>query len=62
MTHPDTFNGLMDWPDYGPRDPEIAEFVDALARKGMRLSEIENLIKEALTQRLTQLGSPPSRG
>jgi len=62
MTHPDTYNGLMDWPEYGPRDPEIARLVDALAAEGMRLADIEALIKDALQERLTQLGSRLSPG
>ncbi|HYG25282.1 MAG TPA: hypothetical protein VD906_00080 [Caulobacteraceae bacterium] len=60
MSHPDAFNGLVDWPEDGPRDPEIA-LVGALASSGMRLAEIEEIIKEALEARLSQLGSriPP---
>jgi hypothetical protein len=62
MSHPDTFNGLLDWADYGPRDPEIADLVRALAAKGLRLAEIEAIIKQALAERLSQLGSRLSPG
>ncbi|WP_152048596.1 hypothetical protein [Aureimonas psammosilenae] len=53
MAHPDHHNGLLDWPIYGARDPEIAELAHQLAYAGgLRLSEIEDLIKHALRQRL----------
>ena len=55
MSHPDNFSGLLDWPIYGPRDPEIAHLVDALAAEGMRLEEIELVIKRALQDHLAVL-------
>ncbi len=45
----------MDWPTFGPRDPEIADLVDALAASGMRLPQIEALITAALQQRLGEI-------
>lgn len=54
--HPDSHE-LHDWPMHGPRDPEIAELVDRLAYDhGLRLHEIEDLILQALTKRLSEAG------
>ena len=54
-THPDDHAGLLDWDIYGPRDPEIARLVHQLAcDKGLRLPEIEALIRDALRQRLAE--------
>lgn len=55
MSHPDNFAGLLDWPTYGPRDPEIARLVEEMAAEGMRLEEIELVIKQALWDRLAKL-------
>lgn len=55
MSHPDNFAGLIDWPTYGPRDPEIARLVDALAEEGLRLEEIELVMKQALLDRLSKI-------
>jgi hypothetical protein len=55
MTHPDQYDGLFKWPMYGPRDPEIADLVDNLAAQGLRLSEIEAAIKQALVDLLSGL-------
>lgn len=46
--HPDFYEGLMDWPLYGPRDSEIADLVLALAGHGVRLADIEAVIKQHL--------------
>ena len=48
MTHPDFFNGLLDWPFYGPKDSEISDLVLALADHGLRLAEIETGMKQHL--------------
>jgi hypothetical protein len=55
MTHPDQYDGLLKWPMYGPRDSEIADLVDKLAAQGLRLSEIEAAIKQALVDLLAGL-------
>lgn len=47
-SHPDFYEGLMDWPFYGPRDSEIADLVFALADHGIRLADIEAAIKQRL--------------
>lgn len=52
MSHPDNYAGLLDWPTFGPRDPEIARLVEEMAADGMRLEEIELVIKQALRDRL----------
>ena len=39
MTHPDTFNGLLDWPLFGPRGAEIAKLLDALAAGALAHAE-----------------------
>ncbi|TRL32801.1 hypothetical protein FM996_11740 [Methylosinus sporium] len=48
MSHPDFYDGLLDWPLYGPKDGEIADLVLELADKGLRLAEIECRIKQNL--------------
>lgn len=55
MSHPDFFNGLMDWPVYGPRDSRIADRVEDLAALGLRLVEIEDVILAALDARLIEV-------
>lgn len=55
MSHPDAYNGLMDWPIYGPRDHEIADLVATLADEGMPLDDIEKVIKQALQEQLAGL-------
>lgn len=47
MSHPDFFNGMMDWPVYGPRDSRIVDRVEELAALGQRLVEIEDVILAA---------------
>ncbi len=50
--HPDSHE-LNDWAIYGPKDPEIARLVDRLALDhGMRVREIEDLILQALNDRI----------
>lgn len=62
MSHPDDFTGLMNWPLYGPRDPEIERLVSQLAQgEGLRLVEIEDLIKDALRQRLATIKNSKAR-
>jgi hypothetical protein len=58
MSHPDFFDGLMDWPVYGPRDSRIADRVEELAALGQRLVEIEDVILAALDARLVALRNP----
>lgn len=53
--HPDFFNGLMDWPFYGPKDSEIADLVLALADRGLRLAEIEAGMKQHLESWLREI-------
>lgn len=51
--HPDSHE-LHDWPIYGPKDPEIANLVDALAYDhGLRVREIEEVILQALRDRVS---------
>lgn len=51
--HPDSHE-LNDWAVYGPKNPEIAWLVDRLALDhGLRVREIENLILQALKDRIT---------
>jgi hypothetical protein len=57
--HPDDYNGLIDWPEYGPRNPEIAQLVDELAYgRGLRLAEIEEILADALRRKLAELPVP----
>lgn len=52
-THPDSHE-LDDWPMYGPKGPEIANMVDRLAYDhGLRVREIEEVILQALQDRLS---------
>jgi hypothetical protein len=60
MSHPDFFEGLMDWPVYGPRDSRIADRVEELAAMGQRLVEIEDVILAALDARLVAVRNPPT--
>ncbi|WP_036288272.1 hypothetical protein [Methylosinus sp. PW1] len=55
MSHPDFYNGLLDWPLYGPKDGEIADLVLELADKGLRLAEIECRIKQNLRAWLDEI-------
>ena len=58
--HPDSHE-LHDWPMYGPKDPEIANLVDRLAYDhGLRVREIEEVILQALQNRLKaeEAGNP----
>jgi len=43
------------WSEYQPRDPEITGLVQQLAASGLVLSQIENLIKQALKSKLAEL-------
>ncbi|OJH45041.1 hypothetical protein [Paracoccus sp. SM22M-07] len=50
--HPDSHE-LDDWGLYGPKDPEISRIVGCLALDhGLRVREIEDLILQALKDRL----------
>lgn len=50
--HPDSHE-LDDWGLYGPKDPEISRLVSRLALDhGMRVHDIEDLILQALKDRL----------
>lgn len=50
--HPDSHE-LDDWGVYGPKDPEIGWHVNRLALDhGLRVREIEDLILQALKDRL----------
>ncbi len=52
--HPDSHE-LRDWALYGPKNPEIAWLVDRLALDhGLRVREIEELILQALKDRIAQ--------
>lgn len=52
--HPDSHE-LDDWPEYGPKNPAIANLVRALAYdRGMRVTEIERIIERALRDELTK--------
>lgn len=52
--HPDSHE-LDDWGLYGPKDPEISRIVSRLAlNHGLRVREIEDLILQALKERLAQ--------
>lgn len=52
--HPD-LHELHDWPDYGPKNPDIANAVRRLAfDHDLRVSEIEEIILRALQARLTE--------
>lgn len=51
-THPD-LHELHDWPMYGPKNPQIALLVEQLAyTHGLRVKEIEDIIVEALQNRM----------
>ena len=57
--HPDAYNGLIDWPEYGPKNPDIAKLVDELAYgRGLRLAEIEEILADALRRKLAELPVP----
>lgn len=58
VSHSDFFDGLMDWPVYGPRDSRIADRVEELAALGLRLVEIEEVILAALDAGLVALRNP----
>ncbi|MBZ6078956.1 hypothetical protein [Microvirga puerhi] len=55
MIHPDDVNGVGDWELFGPRKAEIPRLVSALAKRGMRLDEIEDLIEDLLKKKLCDL-------
>lgn len=56
--HPDSHE-LDDWPIHGPKDPKIADLVDRLAYDhGLRVCEIEDVILQALTKRLSEEDRP----
>lgn len=51
-SHPDQ-HALIDWGTFGPKDSRIEQLVWELAHDhGLRLSEIENIIIDALEKRL----------
>ena len=52
--HPDNHE-LDDWPQYGPKNPAIADLVRQLAYdRGMRVAEIERIIERALRDELAE--------
>ncbi|MBM6593957.1 hypothetical protein [Microvirga pudoricolor] len=55
MIHPDDHHLLHDWPIYGPKRPEIADLVQALAEKGLRVETIEDQIEAFLREKLREL-------
>ncbi|BBU64362.1 hypothetical protein MSC49_42970 (plasmid) [Methylosinus sp. C49] len=55
MSHPDFYDGLLDWPLYGPKDGEIADLVLELADKGLCLAEIESRMKQNLQAWLDEI-------
>lgn len=59
--HPDNHE-LDDWPQYGPKNPTIADLVWKLAYdRGMRVADIEIIIERALRDELngTKGGDEP---
>lgn len=57
--HPDCHE-LDDWGLYGPKNPEICRHVDRLALDhGLRVRDIEDLILQALKDRLAQEEARP---
>jgi len=64
MIHPDDRCLLDDWQIYGPQDEEIFELVQSLARKGIRVVEIEAMIADALRRKLVELDvlAPETQG
>jgi len=43
------------WSEFQPRDPEITALSQQLAARGLLLSEIEEIIKQTLRDKLSQL-------
>jgi hypothetical protein len=60
MIHPDDRHLLTDWPIYGPKNGTIADLVEALAEKGMRVAETERMIEAYLRLRLAELEASPA--
>ena len=54
MDHPDD-QQQETWSEYQPRDAEITGLVQQLAANGLVLSQIEDLIKQALKRKLAEL-------
>jgi hypothetical protein len=54
--HPEDSTHVDEWRIYGPRNVEIPALIEALAKKGVRLSEIEATIQAMLEQWLAGLG------
>lgn len=51
-SYPDA-SALRDWVLYGPQDPVIFQLVERLVlQRGMRLSEIESMIRDLLLEKL----------
>lgn len=51
-SYPDA-SALRDWVLYGPQDPVIFQLVERLVlQRGMRLSEIESMIRDLLVEKL----------
>jgi hypothetical protein len=48
--HPDDAYALNDWPNFGPRNSEIAAQVGRLCDRGIRLDYIEQHISRALLE------------
>ncbi|MEZ0169513.1 hypothetical protein [Microvirga sp. TS319] len=59
MDHPDD-QQQETWSEYQPRDPEITGLVQQLAANGLVLSQIEELIKQALKSKLAELSERDS--
>lgn len=65
MGHPDDYTALSNWMTHNEvRDSEITSLVLLLADYGLRVSEIEDLMKSALRRRLSEFedngnGQPP---
>jgi hypothetical protein len=60
MIHPDDRHLLTDSPIYGPRNGAIADLVEALAEKGLRVAQTERMIEAYLRLRLAELDASPA--
>jgi hypothetical protein len=58
MIHPDDHHLLHDWVIYGPKNEEIGNLVEALAKRGLRVEAIEDAIAAFLRERLRNLDMP----
>lgn len=55
MIHPDDHHLLHDWVIYGPKNEEIGNLVEALAKHGLRVEAIEDEIAAFLRAKLLEL-------